>query len=111
MNPPVLIQPIAERFPAREEQEVVLTLFAPMAKDVQVAGTFNGWRPEATRLARSESGEWEVTLRLRSGRYEYRFVIDGVWTDDVRAMERVPNGLGEFNSVVQVGLDDRTDLL
>ena len=85
MKPPPIIQPISERFPALEEQEVGLTLYAPDAKIVQVAGSFNGWRPEVSPLEPTGSGAWSAQLLLKSGQYEYRFVVDGVWTDDPQA--------------------------
>jgi 1,4-alpha-glucan branching enzyme len=105
------IQPISQRYPALEEQEIVLRFSAPMAKVVQVAGTFNGWRPEASPLEPISSGEWAARLRLRSGQYEYRFVVDGAWVDDPQATKRSSNPHGGFNSVLRVGLDDTADLL
>src|SRR5476649_1641695 len=105
------VQPIAERFPALEEQEVVLTFCAPVAKRVQVAGTFNGWRPEANPLAPTEAGEWTARLLLKAGQYEYRFVVDGAWADDPDAAQSTANPFGGRNHVLKVGLDDRTDLL
>ncbi len=94
-----------------EEQEVTLTFYAPEARVVQVAGTFNGWRPESNPLKRMESGEWTARLVLRSGRYEYRFVVDGVWTEDPRSTLHTPNPHGGLNSILKVRLDDRTELL
>jgi 1,4-alpha-glucan branching enzyme len=104
-------QPISERFPSLQEQEVVLTFFAPSAKAVRVAGTFNGWRPEANPLEREETGEWATRLRLKSGQYEYRFVVDGIWAGDPKAEQHATNPHGELNSVLRVGLDDTTDFL
>ena len=111
MNPPPTIEPVSARFPALEEQEVVLSFYAPQARQVQVAGTFNGWQPGANPLGPTGFGEWAVRLMLKSGQYEYRFVVDGVWTDEPGASPTVPNPYGGFNSVLEVGLDDRTDLL
>jgi 1,4-alpha-glucan branching enzyme len=111
LKPTQAIQPISERFPALEKQEIVLTFCAPTAKVVQVAGTFNGWRPEANPLMHNGSGEWAARLMLKSGEYEYRFVVDGVWTDDPQATRRANNPHGGLNSVLKVGLDDTTDLL
>jgi 1,4-alpha-glucan branching enzyme len=111
MKPRPHLQPISERFPALEEQEVELTCFAPEAKVVQVAGTFNGWRPELNPLEHRGDGEWAVRLSLKSGQYEYRFVVDGVWTDDPAAKVSAPNSFGGINSVLKVELDDRADLL
>jgi|HubBroStandDraft_2_1064218.scaffolds.fasta_scaffold385552_2 hypothetical protein len=111
LKPPQQIQPIAERFPALEEQEVTLTFCAPEARVMQVAGTFNDWRPEASPLEHTASGEWAARLMLKSGRYEYRFVVDGEWSDDLQATQSATNPYGGLNSVLKVGLDDRTDIL
>jgi 1,4-alpha-glucan branching enzyme len=111
MKPSPPIQPIAERFPALEEQEVALTFYAPGARVVQVAGGFNAWSPTANPLEHEEGGEWRTRLMLKSGQYEYRFVVDGVWTEDPQAAQSAANPYGGLNSVLTVGLDDRTDLL
>ncbi len=89
----------------------MLTLIAPGAKAVQIAGTFNGWRPEANALVQTGAEEWTARLMLKSGQYEYRFIVDGVWRDDPQAVQTAVNPHGGLNSVLKVGLDDRTDLL
>jgi 1,4-alpha-glucan branching enzyme len=111
INPSPRMQPVSERFPALEEQEIILTLVAPEAREVKVAGNFNGWRPEATPLKNTGAGEWVVRLSLRSGRYEYRFVVDGCWSEDSRAASRAANPYGGFNSVFIVPLEVRTSIL
>ena len=108
---PQIIQSIAERFPALEEQEVVLTFCAPEAHMVEVAGSFNNWHPQANPLEPTGTGDWTAKVMLKSGRYEYRFIVDGFWTDDPQAPLKVANPYGGFNSVLEVGLDDRADLL
>ena len=105
------IQPISERFPALEEQEIILTYFAPLVREVKAAGNFNGWRPDATPLKNTGAGEWVVRLMLRSGQYEYRFVVDGRWTEDPQASQRMANFHGGFNSVLLVSLSVRTSIL
>ena len=105
------MQPISERFPALEEQKIVLKYFAPLAREVKVAGNFNGWNPEATPLKNAGAGEWGVRLRLRSGQYEYRFVVDGGWREDPQVSQRVDNPYGAFNSVLTVPLSVRTSML
>jgi hypothetical protein len=105
------IQPVSERFPALEEQEIPLTYFAPLAREVKVAGNFNGWRPEATPLKNTGAGQWVVRLMLRSGQYEYRFVVDGQWTEDPQASQSAANPHGGFNSVLTVPLSVRTSIL
>jgi 1,4-alpha-glucan branching enzyme len=105
------LQPTADRFPALEEREITLRFFAPDAVRVQIAGTFNDWRPESNPIEKDVSGDWIVRLRLRSGQYEYRFMVDGAWTDDPCGNQRSPNPYGGHNSVLTVALDDRADWL
>lgn len=105
------VQPVSERFPALEEQEVHFTFLAPEAGEVSVAGSFNGWRPNATPLKDTGGGEWAVRLMLRSGQYEYRFVVDGRWLEDPGAPQRMANPYGDCNSVLLVPLAVRTSLL
>src|ERR1017187_284286 len=97
-NPQPPIQPVSERFPALEEREIILTFFAPEAREVTVAGNFNNWRPDATPLKNTGAGKWVVRMMLRSGQYEYRFVVDGRWSEEIGASQRVANPYGGFNS-------------
>jgi 1,4-alpha-glucan branching enzyme len=88
MNAIPPIQPVSARFPALEEQEATLTYFDPEAGGVNLAGNFNGWRPEATPLKNAGAGKWVVRLMLRSGQYEYRVVVDGRWIEDPHLVKK-----------------------
>jgi hypothetical protein len=72
------------------------------AKQVSLAGDFNGWSPSATPMRRDSSGHWETTVDLAPGRYQYKFVADGEWIPDPLAHENVWNEHGTLNSVVEV---------
>jgi 1,4-alpha-glucan branching enzyme len=74
----------------------------PDAKTVAVAGSFNNWDPGRGLMNRDNNGEWRLTVSLPPGRYEYRFVVDGQWTDDPNAKDFVPNVHGSANAVVVV---------
>jgi 1,4-alpha-glucan branching enzyme len=104
-------QPVAERFPALEEQEVVLEYVSPTARQVNVAGEFNDWCPESTTLTKTKDGEWVVRLMLRAGEYEYRLVVDDQWIEDPEAEQHKANPHGGFNSVLRVPLAVRTSIL
>lgn len=75
---------------------------APGAKEVSVAGSFNGWRPHVTRLKANKNGVWSTTLELADGRYEYRYVVDGEWRDEQRPCARAANPFGGENALVEV---------
>jgi 1,4-alpha-glucan branching enzyme len=80
-------------------------LHAPEARDVALAGSFNGWSETSTVFVPSpESGLWTVTLALPPGEYVYLFVVDGErWVPDPRAHAQVEDEFGQTNSVLVVG--------
>lgn len=47
-----------------------------LAGDVYVVGAFNGWQrtPRGRMTWNSETGRYEVTMMIKQGRYEYRYV-------------------------------------
>ncbi len=110
-DPRQRIQPVSERFPALERQEIILTFSALDAQKVTVAGDFNGWNPDAAPLEKTGDSDWALRLMLRSGQYEYRFVVDGQWCEDPEAAGRAASPYGGFNSVLIVPLAVRTSLL
>ena len=91
---------------APESVFVKFILFAPAAKQVTLAGTFNRWEPGTTPLVRvSDEGVWTVTLGLPAGQHQYAFVVDGQrWVVDPAA-PTVDDGFGRKNSVVSVSLE------
>lgn len=52
-----------------------LTLRAPEAERVEVAGDFTNWQP--IRATRASNGVWYVDLRIPAGRYRYEFRVNG----------------------------------
>lgn len=76
--------------------------YDPAAKEVFLAGSFNGWNPAATPMFLGAAGEWCAELRLPPGAYEYRLVVDGVWKDDPKAAATRPNPFGGCNAVKTV---------
>ena len=81
---------------------VRFALHKPEAKGVSVCGDFNGWSPTATSMKRHEDGNWETTIVVAPGRYQYKFIVDGEWLLDPAAQKNVPNEYGSLNSVVEV---------
>ena len=84
------------------ERAAEFQLSAPQAKSVHVCGTFNEWRTNAGRMTKDSLGVWKGSLPLKSGKYEYRFFVDGQWIDDPRAKKTVINQFGSRNAVLEV---------
>ena len=51
------------------------------AKAVLLAGSFNNWQTGEWYMHKTQTG-WELPYTLGPGNYEYRFIVDGKWTDD-----------------------------
>jgi 1,4-alpha-glucan branching enzyme len=84
------------------EKDRLFEYYAPGAKEVHVAGTFSDWDPEKHLLIKQSGGWWRLTLKLRPGRYEYRYLVDENWENDQRPVVCVPNPYGSWNCVVEV---------
>ncbi len=91
------------RVAARDSVFVRFVLYAPGARRVAVAGTFNQWdRSAAPLVPAGTSGVWTTTLALPVGQHQYAFVVDDErWVVDPAA-PAVDDGFGRRNSVVAV---------
>lgn len=98
---PATVAPITAAAP--ESVYVKFVLFAPAAKQVTLAGTFNRWDAGTTPLTRvGDDGVWTVTLGLPVGQHQYGFVVDGVRWEVDPAAPAVDDSFGRKNSVVSV---------
>jgi len=90
----------------RPSREVLVRFRDPRAQDVRIAGDFNGWVPDkGVRSLIEADGEarvWTKILQLTPGRYQYRYVVDGVWREDPDNPEGVPSDVGGRNSILVV---------
>lgn len=82
------------------EATYVLDIRVPEAARVEVAGSWDGWRP--TPMVQRD-GTFFTVLHLPPGRYEYMFVIDGErWVPDPDAPLTRDDGFGLRNSVLAI---------
>jgi len=77
-------------------------LYAPTAKKVMVAGSFNKWDTKKIAAKKDTKGSWSAKVALRPGKHEYKFIVDGSWTNDPRCTTCVANSFGSHNCVVEV---------
>lgn len=90
-----------ETLKSREAFELV----APQAESVLLAGDFTGWQREPVQLKKDRKGRWKTTISLTPGTYQYRFMVDGCWTNDPTAEAQVTNPFGTWNCVREVSVD------
>jgi 1,4-alpha-glucan branching enzyme len=73
----------------------------PEAANVNVAGSFNGWRSDSYRMVK-ENGKWKLPLYLKPGKYTYKFIVDEKWILDPANELYEANEYGTNNSVLWV---------
>ncbi len=74
------------------------------ATSVAIVGDFNTWSPNEDLLSDDDrDGVWTLVFPLPPGTYQYKYVIDGDhWVEDPANPDRVPDGFGGTNSVMEV---------
>jgi len=73
------------------------------ADTVYVFGNFNGWNRQQYPLVYSQAEQgYRLDILFEPGQYEYRYSVNGVDTLDPVNASKVPNGLGDYNSLLIV---------
>lgn len=88
--------------PVKTPQGIKFTYSAPNASSVYLAGGFNNWSTSADIMKKDAKGIWTITKKLSSGKYQYKFVVDGTWVEDTENPNKVNDGFGGINSVIEV---------
>jgi len=82
--------------------KVEFSISAPQAKEVFLVGEFNNWKADDSGRMDNSNGAWTKSLTLNPGKYRYRFVIDGSWTEDEKNPLKEVNPFGSLDSFVEV---------
>jgi 1,4-alpha-glucan branching enzyme len=85
---------------------ITFTFYAPNARSVCLAGDFNGWNMSSQPLNKAKTGKgggiWRRIAYLEPGVYEYRFVVDGAWTNGEGGVEEWTDEFRGFTRVLWV---------
>ena len=107
------VEGVAYSVPVRKSDKFNYTFtYNPNGREIgriQIAGQMNNWVPALTPdLTLNEEGLYEVTMLLSPGTYLYQLLIDGEQNHDDTNPNKVDNGFGKFNSIMQVnGNEDK----
>jgi glycosidase len=110
----IWIKGIPYSVPCRKTNKIDYTFtFNPQGKQyhkVQILGQMNDWTAAKTpELKLNEKGFYEVPLYLSPGTYLYQLSLDGNQNHDPSNSNKVDNGYGKFNSILQVaGQNDKS---
>ena len=81
---------------------VTMTTRLDLAREVILTGDFTKWSLTGGKLAKGPDGAWRISFNIAPGRYQYRLIVDGQWSDHAEAQERVANPFGTQNCVLVV---------
>ena len=84
------------------EVSVDFIFHSPEAKQVYLVGEFNNWESHSIPMWKRNEKEWKATLQLNPGRYEYKYLADGTWIENIPGIESVQNSLGTNNLIISV---------
>lgn len=93
-----------EAGPFKTKEGVCFLVNATGATNVQLAGDFNNWNPDAHTLSQvnGKNGLWYTILPLKKGKYNYRYVVDGEWSEDKDNPEYEESLFGVKQSVIKI---------
>lgn len=84
------------------KRRVTFTLEVKEASNVALMGDFNNWNEKTHPMKKDNKDLWKKTVFLNSGRYEYRFLVDGEWQNDLRNNQLCKNRFGTYNNFITV---------
>ena len=85
------------------KREKYLFTYKPngISEKVNLFGQFNGWDRNNLPMSDEDGdGVYQIQIPLDPGRYEYKYFVDGKELIDPENPAKVPNGLGDYNSVI-----------
>jgi 5'-AMP-activated protein kinase regulatory beta subunit len=91
----------AKKTANKKARLVVFKIYAPEAKEIHLVADFNNWETHALPMHKREDGVWEVPVELLPGEYQYKYLVDGRWENDIQE-EMYPNPFGTMNNVMKI---------
>lgn len=103
----IWVKNVAYSVPCRKTDKIDFVFtFDPKGKEykrVQIAGQMNDWTPSLTPdLQLNNSGLYEIILNLSPGTFLYQMALDGDQNHDANNPNKVDNGFGKYNSILQI---------
>ncbi len=90
--------------PRIENGKVLFVFYDDRAASVSLAGDFNAWDGNKTKLDKDEHGFWWAALDAPPpGLYHYKFIVNGErWLEDPNNGMKAPDNYGGLNSVLTI---------
>jgi serine protease AprX len=98
------LETISSAPPRMENGKVLFAFQGDRATSVSLAGDFNGWDSNQTKLDKDKHGFWRTAVGAPApGIYQYKFIVNGEWwLEDPNNGVTAPDGHGGLNSVLTI---------
>lgn len=53
-------------------------------------------------MKKGKDGVWRVKVKMSPGRYEYKYFVDGAWSQELSGSDVVTNPFGTQNCVIGI---------
>ena len=90
--------------PNAARREITFYYYDPLAREVALVGSFNGWQSKDGEMVQIRPGLWEGMIDTpKRGSHRYKFLIDrSRWINDPENPLRIEDGFGGFNSLITI---------
>eukprot|EP00252_Welwitschia_mirabilis_P011425 TRINITY_DN2567_c0_g1_i3.p1 TRINITY_DN2567_c0_g1~~TRINITY_DN2567_c0_g1_i3.p1 ORF type:complete len:417 (-),score=88.01 TRINITY_DN2567_c0_g1_i3:129-1379(-) len=78
---------------------------------VQLCGLDVGWGQKIPLSYNAQRGSWILERELPVGHYEYKYIVDGIWTCNEDELTTSPNIDGNVNNYIEVRGDEKDMIL
>jgi len=70
-------------------------------KEVRIVGSFRGWYAYK-KFHLLKKNLWTLTLQLKPGKHQYKYIVDGMWTCPMFAHDYTQDGFGYNAGIVEI---------
>jgi 1,4-alpha-glucan branching enzyme len=91
-----------EKSVKKKKRRISFKFNAIYAKKVFLVGDFNDWNISSHPMRPMGNGNWQKQVLLATGRYEYKFLVDGTWMLDPENDQTCKNAYGSNNSILSI---------
>ncbi|MGB1037122.1 MAG: alpha-amylase family glycosyl hydrolase [Bacteroidia bacterium] len=89
----------------------VIQLFDLTGEKLQIKGEFNNWQLEDLASFPMDGIEYPALItKLKPGKHQYKLVSDNQEMDDINNPEKISNGMGGFNNILEIKGPHKEDL-
>lgn len=85
-----------------KRKKVTFSLEATKAETVVLMADFNNWDPNKHQMKNNGNGLWTKSVMLTPGEYEYKYLVDGKWHENLQSEKTCQNCYGTYNGLLRI---------